>query len=112
MDSTGIQALASFAQIIVSIGKWPIISVMFGLVMGPWVMMYILSRGQEKRFEAVILMYEKNVDLVKEYQTMSNNQQDVILFNTQKMTEINTKIDNNLYCPLVRKKAKQTEVET
>lgn len=105
-----ISAINAIAQILEKLGTMPIFSLIVSLIIGPWIMAWIISRGNEKRFEAVIKMYENNVKLVEGYQDIAKNLQDLVIYNTQTMEVVKTKIDNNLYCPIVRKQTKQKEI--
>jgi len=60
---------------------------------------------QEKRFEVVVKNYENNVILVESYQKLSNELAGIIHMSTQVMTKLVEKIDNNLYCPMVKEGA-------
>lgn len=85
--------------------------------LGPWgVCFFLWWQGQkdqkkwEERFQAVVRMYENNVELVKGYETIAKGYQDMIIFNTQVMTQVREAADNNLFCPIVRRETKQREV--
>jgi hypothetical protein len=57
---------------------------------------------QEKRFEVVVKNYENNVILVESHQKLSNELATIIHMNTQVMTKLVEKIDNNHYCPMAK----------
>lgn len=57
---------------------------------------------QDKRFEVVVKNYENNVLLVENYQKLANDLATIIHLNTQVMTKLVEKIDNNLFCPIVK----------
>lgn len=57
----------------------------------------------DKRFEEVVRMYENNVLLVKGYERLAEDLTNVIMLNTQIQTRLVEKIDNNLFCPMVKK---------
>ncbi len=80
------------------------------VILGPWLLLFFIARGQEKRFEAVQVMYEDNVKLVKDFRNLSGDQQDLIIANTEAMTALKTAAENNLFCPIVRKSAQQKEI--
>jgi len=101
-----VAALTAIASIVSKVGTWPIGSIMAAVVFGPWVMLWILSRGMEKPQEAALKMYEDNVKLVENYEKIANGLQDIIVLSTQKMTQVKDRIDNNLFCPLMRKDQK------
>lgn len=106
MNPEQVAALTAIASIVSKVGTWPIGSIMAAVVFGPWVMLWILSRGMEKRQEAALKMYEDNVKLVENYEKIANGLQDIIVLSTQKMTQVKDRIDNNLFCPLMRKDQK------
>jgi len=56
-------------------------------------------------------MYENNVTLVKAYEKIANEQQDMIIMNTEAMTKMKSVVYNNLFCPIVRKETKQQEID-
>lgn len=60
------------------------------------------TTAHERRFEAVVRMYEDNVLLVKGYERMAGELTNVILLNTQVNTKLVERIDNNLFCPIVK----------
>jgi hypothetical protein len=57
---------------------------------------------QEKRFEAVVKNYENNVLLVESYQRLANELAGIIHMSTQVMTKLVEKIDNNMFCPMIK----------
>jgi hypothetical protein len=99
-------AIAAVATILDKVGALPIGTLLILLIAGPWVAMYFLQRGQEKRFEAVVRMYEENVKLVKNYEDIAGNFQDLVMYNSQSMARVESKVDSNLFCPIVRNQTK------
>lgn len=59
---------------------------------------------QEKRFEVVVKNYDSNVILVEGYQKLANDLAGIIHLNTQMMTRLVEKIENNQFCPMVKEK--------
>lgn len=57
---------------------------------------------QEKRFEVVVKNYESNVILVEAYQKLANELAGIIHMSTQVMTKLVEKIDNNMFCPMIK----------
>ena len=47
-------------------------------------------------------MYKNNVELVKRVLAIADNQQDVIILNTQMMQRLVDRIESNQFCPMVR----------
>jgi hypothetical protein len=111
MNPEYISILQTVAFILDRVGTWPVATLFFFAVIGPWVVAFILSRGQEKRFDSVKKMYENNVKLVEDYREMANGYQDLVIHNIQVMTEVQKTADNNLFCPIVRKRTQQKEVD-
>lgn len=103
MTPEQISVINTIALILEKIGTWPAGTVFVVVAFGPWAMMFFISRGQEKRFEAVAKMYENNVQLVKDYEKVAVTLHDLVILNTQTLTGVSDRIDNNLYCPFMRK---------
>jgi len=109
MTPEQIAALGAAAKILEIISTWPVAAAIGVIVLGPWVMVGVFIRGQEKRFEAVRQMYENNVDLVREVKVMADERQELVILNTTGFQELSDLIRNNLFCPIVRKGTRQTE---
>lgn len=106
MTPQDIAALTALIAIVKEIGAWPLITILLLILVGPWIGMYLLNRGHEKRHAAVVKMYEDNVQLVKGYERVAEGLQDILVLSTQTMTQVKSSVDNNLYCPLMRKNPK------
>lgn len=111
MTPEQIATLQAIATILDKVGSWPVGTLFFVIILGPWVLQLVLSRAQEKRFEAVKKMYEDNVELVKTTQQLATDMRDLVTYNIQVMTEVRDMGYNNLFCPIVRKETKQREVD-
>ncbi len=61
-------------------------------------------REQEMALGEVRQMYIANVDLVKDYRSIANSLQDVVMLNTQTITRLCKTVEDNQYCPMVRLK--------
>lgn len=103
-----ISAIASLLNALGGAGKWPLSIVIMFSVIGPWIAAFLLVYLQSRRFEKVVKMYEDNVTLVKDYSKLATDLHDVVIMNTQAMTQLIGSIRTNQYCPAVRleKKAK------
>ena len=106
MTPEQIAALTAISTIFSKVGTWPIGSIVAAVVFGPWVMMGIIARGMEKRHEAAILMYTENVKLVVNFEKLAESLQSIVVLSTQTLTGVKDRIDNNLFCPLMRKDQK------
>ncbi|MCE5335241.1 MAG: hypothetical protein LLG06_11720 [Desulfobacteraceae bacterium] len=56
-------------------------------------------------------MYEHNVLLVKDYQSLSRDLKDIIVMNTQTLTRLSDDINRNQFCPEVRLKKEAQGVQ-
>jgi hypothetical protein len=122
MNEALAQALAS---IIGYLGAYPILLFLAVMGLGPWVMMIIVSRQQDKRqtkdiqrqiaaferqdkrFEQVVRMYEDNVALVRSYEIHVSNQRetndkliDLVAISTSTQQTLVDYIKNNWWCPV------------
>ncbi|MBI5550733.1 MAG: hypothetical protein HY911_04440 [Desulfobacterales bacterium] len=61
------------------------------------------AHSQEKRFEAVVRMYENNIEVVRNYHNLANDLTAIITLSTRTLEGLVAKIDNNQFCPIVRK---------
>ncbi len=59
-------------------------------------------QGSDKRFEEVVSMYEKNVDLVRAYQKLAEDQMSIMTLTIERLKESNEIARNNLFCPQMR----------
>lgn len=103
MTPQDVAALTAIAAIVKQIGAWPMISVFMLVTVGPWLGMWWFTRIYEKRHAAVVRMYTDNVELVKSFEKIAGSLQDVVILNTQVMQGIKESVDNNIYCPIMRK---------
>ena len=62
------------------------------------------SEGQKERFEAVVRMYENNVEMVRDYNRLADDLTGVITLTTRTLEALVQKVDNNMFCPAVREK--------
>jgi hypothetical protein len=60
--------------------------------------------AQEKRFEAVVRMYESNVDLVRQYHRTSEDVAGFMSLATRSLEGLVVRVEHNLFCPLLRSK--------
>lgn len=117
MTAEQIMAIKALADILNHMGAMPIAAVLGLLLFGPWVVMFIISQQQARRFEAVAEMYESSVTLVRDhqelverYKAIVEGQQDLIIHTTQVLSAIKHFSENNLFCPMVRKGTQGKEV--
>jgi len=121
MTAEQISLVSAIAGILQTIGTWPIGLCVIMVVLGPWIINLFISRSQdrraaehdkhsavmvatikeefacamslfEKRFEAVVVMYEKNVTLVENHEKMADDLIETIRLNTQVLTQLAERI--------------------
>gem|GEM_PF-1182547 len=63
-----------------------------------------LISGQKERFEAVVRMYENNVEMVRDYHKLADDLTGIITLTTRTLEALVQKVDNNMFCPAVREK--------
>ena len=111
-------AIAQLISLVIGkLGATPILIFLLVLFVAPWVAVIVIVRGldkrmtkvferQDKRFEEVVNMYANNVSLVKGYEKITGDLQDLVILVTSTMQTLVEHIKNNFFCPLNRKNTK------
>ena len=107
--ATALSILSNLISIFSHVGVGPIFTIVLVVIIGPWVFAVAMAWVQGKRFDAMRQMYLNNVDLVKCYEALAKQQNDVVTLNTAEWSEVRSKIDSNQYCPYVRVKKEHLE---
>ena len=120
MTPADVEALKAVVSILGAIKTMPLGTLAIVMAFGPDILLIVFFWLQTRkledivmddrtRFEAVVKMYESNVQLVKDYQAALQNQQKlsgdlagIITLNTQTQTHLVDAIKNNTFCPAVR----------
>lgn len=122
MTPEQIAAVNAILGILKIVSSWPVGSVIGAIVMGPWILVVFLSRAadkrdqaNERRFDAVKQMYEKNVELVRDSHGLSDDLKDIVIMNTQESQKTRSEVEkarddikNNRFCPVMRVENKKT----
>jgi hypothetical protein len=121
MTPDQISAVAAIAGFLRAVGTLPFGVIIVIIVIGPWIGMAVasfcinrnldkvLKKNQEdasifeKRFEAVVRMYENNVEMVRDYNKLAGDLTSIITLSTRTLEGMVQKIENNQWCPLARK---------
>lgn len=116
-DVTAIAAVTALMQVL---SGWKVWGVLVAIIMGPWVChLAIQNRSTERinelkdqiattdanikeRFDRTVRHYEDNVVLVQGYEQLSETLAQTIKRNTEAITRLNDRIDNNHFCPASR----------
>jgi hypothetical protein len=125
--------VVALATIVKLFQGWEVWGVLVALIIGPWIanlignyrMVQALNSHQEliakalnemqnqlyanrladqREFDKVTRYYEDNVRLVEVYEKLAGSLADIIQRNTMAVTKLIDRIDNNHFCPMVRKK--------
>lgn len=64
-----------------------------------------IMQAHDKRFETVVRMYENNVKLVDDYNSLSGDLTEIITLSVRTLQGLADKIDHNHFCPVVRKES-------
>lgn len=113
MTAEQIATITMLAKLLEYFREWPFTALFVIIVIGPWVLSIVLAvadrkrldkvtASNETRFAAAVKMYQDNVVLVQNYERLSEDLHDVVILNTQVMTELVQSIKTNQFCPMVR----------
>ena len=131
-DVTAIAAVTAMLQVL---SGWKAWGVLVAITMGPWVCLVtvvaiLIDRIYSKladqisllttrvaetdanikeRFDRTVRNYEDNVVLVQGYEQLSETLAQTIKRNTEAITRLNDRIDNNHFCPASRIKERSNE---
>jgi len=103
-----IQAIAAILE---RLGSLPIGAGLILWSLAPWVIMISVSHRLDRRFEAVVKMYEDSLKFVKDYEACCKNYRDLATYTAEKMARLEDVAENNLFCPIVRRETRQREVD-
>ncbi|HNR13090.1 MAG TPA: hypothetical protein PKM59_07255 [Thermodesulfobacteriota bacterium] len=113
MTPEQIAGIASIVDIIAKVNGWGIGTLIFMLVVLPWICLIVITyfqrRQAERRFEEAVQMYENNVTLVEKneelttaYKKHLEEFKDIVSLNTQVFTRLTEAIEKNQFCPYNR----------
>ena len=105
MTPQDLAALTALVAIFEKIGTWPLITIAVSIVICPWIAVFVLNRGQEKRHSEVVKMYQDNVVLVEKHEALqkdSDRREDVLVdllrLNTQAQTSLTAWLKQRTRC--------------
>ncbi|WP_028320389.1 hypothetical protein [Desulfatiglans anilini] len=105
MSPDHISIISSILSLLNKMGGWSVglvASITLIVMIGPWLLSLHLAFSERQRFEAVVRMYENNVDLLKTTQNLAQDLKEIIITNIQGMTKIMHEMETNQYCPMMR----------
>ena len=102
MSPEQISLLTGVISIIEKLWGWPGGLLFVVILIGPWVLSLSLNQMERRRFDTMVRMYENNVVLVKCYEKIATDQQDMLILNTQEWSKTREAVEKNQFCPMVR----------
>lgn len=114
MTPAQLAALTAISGLLERAGNWKIGSLLALLAFLPDIIFVAIivfqSARQDKALTEMKRMhndfaskYDTNVELVKQVMRLAENLQSIVVLNTQTLQGVQDRIDNNLFCPMVRK---------
>jgi hypothetical protein len=119
---------AALITVINALGPWGLLALVLGTNLAvPLVVLvfwFVNAKRQDKLVEGyradmnhalkeygaalgtVSKYYEDNVELVRDFQKIADGFQSVVVLNTQAMQRLVDRVDNNLWCPVLREQIK------
>ncbi|HAJ26599.1 MAG TPA: hypothetical protein DCG53_05035 [Syntrophus sp. (in: bacteria)] len=118
MTPEQIAALAAFSTIIERLGTAPTGSLIAFILLAPWIVLAAVSIYQNRRFEAVVQMYENNftqtetcTKLAEGFAEMAKGFRELLVWTTKETTETKQAVMTNMHCPLIRKGASPKDIQ-
>lgn len=118
MNGQQISLASALFTLISQFGPGQLAASLAALILTPWLVLVAISWTQNRRFEAVVRMYEDNVRLVEDalklagdYQRLAEAGQDIAAWVGQEVAKANTLIVNNMHCPVVRRNARPRDIQ-
>jgi hypothetical protein len=117
MTPEQIAALAAFTTIIEKLGTAPVGVLIVFVLLFPWVVVAASTYYQNRRFEAVVQMYENNYtqtdtvsQLAEGFSEMAKGYRELVIWSTKEVTEVKAAVMNNMHCPIIRKNANPKDI--
>lgn len=102
--------LKIIASLIIALKGTPITAIIIMVFAAPWIAMFGLSYIQGKRLSTVLDLHRNSIEAAKVAGECCKDYKEVMVMTIEKLTKVIEAVDNNLYCPVVRKQTKQKEI--
>ena len=119
MSPEQIAALTAATTLIERLGTAPVGVVIAFVVLAPWVIMALVVIYQNRRFEAVVKMYENNfaqtetcTRLAEGFAETAKGFRELVTWTTTEVTEVKAAVLSNMHCPIIRKNARPKDIES
>ena len=105
-----LEILRILCSIIGALKGTPLTLLIILVFTGPWVAMFTMSYIQGKRLHHTLDMYRGSLEAAKIAGECCRDYKEVMMMTIEKLTKVIEAVDNNLYCPVVRKQTRQKEI--
>lgn len=119
MTPTEQATLAAFTNIMKLLSTAPIGSLIVIVLLAPWLVLAVVTLYHNRRFEAVVKMYENNFTqtetvsrLAEGFSEMAKGYRELVTWTTQEVTEVKQAVLTNMHCPFIRKNAMPKDIDT
>lgn len=102
MTPDQIGMLTALLGLVEKIAGWPLWVVILVVLIGPWIALFNYDRNHERRYLSQKKMYDDNVILLKETQSIARDLKEIVIMNTQSSQQLTDNIEKNQFCPMVR----------
>jgi len=118
MSPEQIAALGAATTVIERLGTAPVGVLVAFVLLVPWIVLAAVSIYQQRRFEAVVQMYENNyaqtetvTKLAEGFAEMAKGYRELVTWTTQEVTEVKQAVLNNMHCPIIRKNSRPKDID-
>ena len=111
MTPEQLTSLNAVLTIVSQLGTMPVVALIVVLQLAPWVVMFLTSAAQQKRFESVVKMYENNFAQVEGIKDLAQGYRETLMWATSETTATRNAVVSNMHCPIVRKGAKPKDFD-
>jgi hypothetical protein len=102
MTPEQIGGLTALVGLLEKVSGWPVWFLILLLIIGPWIVMLLLDRNNERRFLAQKQQYDSNVTLLKETQSIAKDLKEIVILSTQTSQKLTDSVEQNQFCPMLR----------
>lgn len=111
-------ALAALAEVMKMLSSAPVGSLVVTVLLAPWFVLAVVTLYQNRRFEAVVKMYESNYAqtegfkaLTEGYAEMAKGFRELVVWTTSVSTEVKQAVLTNMNCPLIKKATNPKDIQ-
>ncbi len=109
--------LAAFTSIMEQLSTAPVGTLIVIVLLAPWLVLGVVTIYQNRRFEAVVKMYENNfiqtetvAKLADGFSEMAKGYRELVTWTTQEVTEVKQAVLTNMHCPIIRRNSQPKDI--